>query len=82
MKRIAWERRELLRKFKDMGEDREYLQYLDEYLKKKHNYKPPKAYAEMMRRPAPTDLPKQLARKYSELNDANESKIKIYDEQF
>jgi hypothetical protein len=68
MKRINWERKQILNKFEEARGDPEYVKHLEEHLVKKYGYKPPKPYHEMMRKPAPNDLPKAIAQRLNNNN--------------
>lgn len=59
-------------KHPEYAEDKEYLR---EYFEKKYGYKPPRPYHELIRKPAPNELPKNIQERL-------QSKNQFYDEEF
>jgi hypothetical protein len=73
---MNYEKAILCKRFPELTTDTDYI---DKYLIKKHGYRPPKSYAELVAVPRPDQLPPKIQkRKYNRDDDD----IKIAEDQF
>ena len=72
MSKVKSSIRRVIKKNPEYENDKEYLQ---EYFEKKYGYKPPRPYHELIRKPAPNELPKNL-------QERSKAERKFYDDEF
>lgn len=73
MRRINYEKKHLLSKFPHLGEQTGFVQSV---LEEKYDYKPALKYHELIRKPLPNELPKQIRERI------DKKKKSFYDDQF
>lgn len=72
MRRINYEKKNLLAKFPELEEQSEFVQ---SSLEKKYDYKPALPYHQLIRRPLPNELPKKMTERMNSKHNSNDDML-------